>query len=111
VGIEEIIAPRDRCLDGLLPDRQIALPLSEQPQPVDHLSQERLRREQLHPGRGQFDGQRQAIQLPADGGYWRAVDGIEGKGGSDSTGALNEELYGVVMCQRCHIIHDGVFVR
>jgi len=54
-------------------------------------SEERLRGEDLGAGSGQFDGQRQPIQPPADSGYNRGVVGREGKLGVDGSGAENEQ--------------------
>ena len=68
VGREQVVAPGDRVAHRALPRRQVAAAAGQQGQPLLEPGQERRRRQDLHPGRGKLDGQRQAVEAAADGG-------------------------------------------
>ena len=84
-GLEEIVAPRDRVAQCLLPLRQVARPAREQGQPEIQPVEQRLRREQLDPGRRQLDRQRQPVEPLADLRHRGLVRRRSSKPGETST--------------------------
>jgi hypothetical protein len=66
-------------------------------QPIVHLRQERVGREDIAAGCGQFDRQRQSVQPPAQGSHRCGIALRQGECRTHPPGALDEELHGVVL--------------
>ncbi|MCC2629686.1 MAG: hypothetical protein K0S14_3336, partial [Thermomicrobiales bacterium] len=67
------MTPGNRITHRLLPRRQVAGASRQQRQALLQALEQRVRREQLDEGRGQFDGQRQAIEPMANLRHSRGV--------------------------------------
>ena len=90
---EQVMAPGDRRPQGLLPVRQVAAATSEQAQRVFQPGQDRLRRQQLDPRRGQLDGQRQAVQPAGDLRDGRRVPLVDREVRRHRGGPLGEQAH------------------
>jgi len=89
--VQQTVAPGDRGSHGPEPLRQIARAAGQQGQAPVEPGQERPRRQQIEPGRGELDRQRQAVQPPDDLGHGRRVAGGEHEVGADVASALGKE--------------------
>ena len=94
------MAPGDRRPQGLLPVRQVATAAGEQAQRVLQPGQDRFRRQQLDPRRGQLKGQRQAVQLAGDLGDRRRVLLVDGEVRQHRGGPLGEQAHRLAPGQR-----------
>ena len=65
-GRQQAVAPVQRAAQGPLPFGQVMRSGGQQAHPVIEPGEQRPRRQQPDPGSGQFDGERQAVQPPAD---------------------------------------------
>ena len=63
---EQAVAPGDRVAHRALPSWLIAAPTTEERQVPLLLASDRRDRQHIHPGRGQFDRQRNSVKLPAN---------------------------------------------
>ena len=97
---EQVMAPGDRRPQGLLPVRQVAAAAGEQAQRVLQPGQDRLRRQQLDPRRGQLEGQRQAVQPAGDLGDRRRVPLVDGEVRQHRGGPLGEQAHRLAPGQR-----------
>ena len=91
--VQQLIAPGDGVPHGLLPVRQIVHPAGQHRQPLAQLVQQRRRGQQPGPGCGQFNGQGQPFQPPADLRYHLGRRGVQRQFGTRGAGALHEELH------------------
>ena len=97
--LEQVVAPGDGVAHGLLAGRQVARPIAQQPQAILHLRQQRLRREELDPGRRQLDGERQPVEGAADRGHRGCRRLVEGQCRPHRAGTLQEEAHRLVAGQ------------
>ncbi len=67
-------------------------------------SQDVAQRERTHVAGREFDGERQAVQAPADLGHQVAVAAMEREFGEVAHGAVDEEPYGIGLHQGRHIV-------
>ena len=88
-GRAELVAPFDRRPQRLLPRREVAPRAGQHRQPPVEPGEQLAGRQDLHPGRGQLDRERQAVEPPADLGQ-PAVVGREPR--QHGLRALPEEL-------------------
>jgi hypothetical protein len=88
--LEQVPAPVDHGLEGLVPLRGVAGPATEQAEAVLQAAGDLGHRHHPHPGRGQLDGQRQPVQVAADLGH--LVGGQVGAG-AGRPGPLGEQLH------------------
>ena len=65
-GCEQVVAPGDRVAHRLQSFRNAPLLASQHMQATVEPGEERLRRENGHPGGGQLDRQREAVEAPAN---------------------------------------------
>jgi hypothetical protein len=91
-GLEEVVAPLDRRPERLLALGQVAGPAAEELQAVSEAVAESLGREEVQARRGQLDGQRQAIETPADLEHRGGVVVGQAEVGSHGPGPFDEEL-------------------
>ncbi len=86
--IGQIPGPVDHRAQGLLPGQQGAAAAGQQPETVVEPVGQLPRGEHPQAGRGEFDGERQAVQPPADLGAGRrvVVDAETGAGGGPAVG-------------------------
>ena len=94
---QQVVGPGDGVAHRLLASGQVASTPGQQRQPVVEPGQQRRRREDLDPGRGELDGQRQPIQPATDGGHCRCVLVGYREVGFDGLGSRDEEAH----CGRC----------
>ena len=102
VGLEEVVAPRQRVAHGALSRRQIRRPADEEVERRAQPLEQRLRREQPHSGGGELDRQREAVELLADGGDRGLVPGGEREARRHDAGPVGEQPHGSVQCERRH---------
>ena len=98
-GIEQIIAPRKRVAQSLLPCRDILCPHRQDLQAVFQAGQEPLWRKQFDAGCCQFDGERQAVQAHTDLGNGTGVSAGQLEVGFGSLRRLQEEGYCRILCK------------
>ncbi|MFN8678527.1 MAG: hypothetical protein U0Z70_19275 [Thermomicrobiales bacterium] len=67
LGGEKLVAPINRHVQALVPDRPVPWTIDQEPEPVFETGIDGGQGEVTQAGRRQFDGQRQAIERPADG--------------------------------------------
>ncbi len=93
---EQLPAPVDHGAQGAVPVEGRAGAAVEQPEPVVQPVRDLTGGQGAQPGRGQFEGQRQAVELAADPDH--RVDGVvvHGEAGAGRGGALREERDGGV---------------
>jgi len=96
----QVEAPLDARRHGLVPERGGSAPLAQQLPAVGQVRVELAGREGPQTRRRELDGERDALQLPADRGHGGSVVLGEGKVGVDRPGPVEEELDGVVPLQR-----------
>ncbi len=99
-GVEQVIAPRDRPAQRLLALGQAAARRGEQIQALAEASQDRVRREQLDAGRGELDGEWQAVEATADVEDGRGIGVGQPEVGSDGHRALHEQRHALRARQR-----------
>jgi hypothetical protein len=80
-GGEQPVAPVDRGVQAVLPARRPAAGRGEQVETVFEVGEELVRRQRAEAPGGQLDGQRETVEMDADGG-----DGGPGGGGELETG-------------------------
>ena len=97
--VEQVVAPGDRAAQRLLAGRQVARPGRQDVELLVEAGQDRLRRQDLDPGRGQLDGQRHAVEPGADGGDGRRVLVGDREPGLDRDGPLDEQADGGVLAR------------
>ena len=85
------MAPGDGVTQRLLPSREIARATGELQQPTAEPVQQHRRRQHLHPGRRQLDGQRQPVQPLADLGQLPRVLLGHVEVGANGLGTADEE--------------------
>ena len=86
------IAPIHRRSQGLLSLGQVARPAAQQPQPVVQPVPQDLRGEESQVRSGELDGQRQAVEPPADLDHGRGVVVGEREVGAHHARAIDEQL-------------------
>ena len=97
--VQEVVAPGDRAAQRLLPRRQVARAATQQVEPALQPLQDALRREDLDAGRGQLDGQRQAVQGSHEPGHRRRVGLGQAEVRPGRPGPLHEEGHAVDLGQ------------
>jgi hypothetical protein len=106
-GGEKVVAPGDPGAHGPQPLRHVLRAIGEQGEAATEPDQQRLRGQQGHPGRRQFDRQRQAVQAPADPGDRGGVFVGEGERRAHRRGPLDEQTDGLVLDQRARRRRSG----
>jgi hypothetical protein len=91
--VEEVVAPRDRVAQRLLPFWQVPRSCPEQPQPAIQPVEQRLRGEQFDPSGRQLDCQRQPVEPPADPCHRDRVGGRKLEAWQDGQDALAKEFH------------------
>jgi hypothetical protein len=92
---QEVVAPVDRRLQGLLAGQRGAAAPRQHPEPVLEAGEELLHRQHPDAGRGQLEGQRDAVQPHAhlrDGG---GVPGGQAEPGERRPGPVGEQAHGL----------------
>src|ERR1017187_3976901 len=102
------MAPVERGAQGALARRGGAVTRAKHGEAVAEAPGDLLRGERAGARRGQFDGQRNAIQGPADGGHSLAVVLGEDETGARRRGPVREELDRVVSEQDRRLRYDAV---
>ena len=82
-----------------MPVRHVPCAPAQELEAAPQSRQHGLGREELDARRGQFDGQRQAVQADADLGHRRGVGVVHPEVGLDRQGALDEERHGGILRQ------------
>jgi len=67
LGLEQVVAPRDRAAQGSLPLGRVPPAARQQGQAAIEALEDLLRRERPHARCGQLEGEREMIHAPADG--------------------------------------------
>ncbi len=94
---EQVVAPLDDAVQRpVAAQRGPGLP-GQEPEPVVEPAAELLRVERVRPCRGQFDGQRQTVQLPADLRHRRRVRLGDREARRDRRGPVHEQPDRVVL--------------
>jgi hypothetical protein len=93
VRSEQPVAPADGSPQGLVALGLVRPARDQQVQCVAEPRHQHLRRQHLHPGGRELDGQRQAVQASADLGHRRGVLGSEGPARPHGFGAQDEQRY------------------
>ena len=101
--VEEVVAPGDRGAQGLLPLGQVAGARREQVELVPQPGQDRVRRQELDPGRRQLDRQRHPVEPGADRGHRRRVLVGDREPGLDRHRAFDEQAHRGVLAERRRI--------
>ena len=95
---EQVVAPVERGPQRPLPGRGVARP-AQQGQPAPQAGQQRRRREERHPGRGQLHRQGQPVQAVAQLRHRRGVLVGDGEVGPRATGPGDEQRHRLVLRQ------------
>ncbi|TQM66661.1 hypothetical protein FHX41_0242 [Actinomadura hallensis] len=88
--VQEVPAPLDDGPQRPVPGQGGAVPVAQQAEAVAEAGGELVRRHRAHPGRGELDRQRQAVQPPADAPDRLGV--VAGEPGPHGRGPLGEQL-------------------
>ena len=67
--VEQAVAPLDRRLQGLLPGERPPAPTGQEAEPVVEPGGDAFGAHHAHPGRGQLDAEREAVEPTADAGH------------------------------------------
>jgi hypothetical protein len=94
---QQVDAPGDGPAQRLLPFRPVPPAAHQEGEAVLQPLEQRLRRQQLHPGRGQLDGERQPVEVPADRRHGGPVVWRELEAGPCRLGPVDEEADGLVL--------------
>jgi hypothetical protein len=97
LDIQQIIAPRQRVAQGLLPDRGILRPTRQYLQAMSQACQESLWGKHFDARCCQFDGQRQPIQAHTDLGDGMGTGGSHLEVGPGSLRTVQEEGHGRIL--------------
>ena len=89
---EQIEAPRERGAQRLMPLGEIALAPAQQRQRLVETRQHRLRRQHAHPGGGELDRQRQAVETAAQFGHCSVVVLIDAEVGAHLARPLLDDV-------------------
>jgi hypothetical protein len=104
-----VVTPGDGVPHRLLPSRQVPPAAGQQRQPLLQPGEEGGGRQDLDPGGGELDGQRQPVEPAADVGDGRGVGLREGEVGPDRLRAVDEEADGLDRPQlRQRLVRTGV---
>ncbi len=90
-AVQQVVTPRDGPAQGALSLGDIAGAARQERQAPVEPGEDRRRIEELDPGRGQLDGEGEAVEADADGGDRRRVPSIKLEVGAHGTRALDEE--------------------
>ena len=107
---QQTIAPVDCAAQSLLPGGQVPRPAGQQLQAALQAGLHGGRREQLDAGRGQFDGERQAVQAGTNGRHRRRIFLVHLKIGLDRPGALDEQSHRWITGQHLDV-RNGFQIR
>jgi hypothetical protein len=91
---QQFVAPGDRVPHGLLPVRQVVRAVHQLWQPAGQPGQQVTGRQQRKPGRGQLDGQRDAVEPAADLGHRLARRRVRRERCPSRVGPVREQLHG-----------------
>ena len=93
--VEEVEAPVDRGAEGLMARHRVLTAAAQHAKPLVQLFRELFGREQLHPRRGQLDGQRNSVNPPADFGHEGRIAVGKRKAAVNRASTIDEELDGL----------------
>ena len=96
---QELVAPVDRGAQRLLSLRQVARAAAQGAQAAAETLAKDLEREDAQTGRGQLDGQRQALEPATDVGHERGVVIGDAEVRPHGPGALDEEQHGLELLE------------
>ena len=102
-AVEDVVAPGDGGPEGLLPLREVARVRDQHRKLLIEAGQDLLRREDLHPGRREFERQRHPMETDADRGDGRRVLVRHREARLDRDGAGDEQADGLVLVERPRI--------
>ncbi len=92
-SVEQLPAPVDHRPQRPVPGQRGAAAAGQQPEPVVQTGRDLPRRQRAQPGRGEFDGQRQAVQPPADLHHGRHVLAGHREPGPHCGGPVAQQLH------------------
>jgi hypothetical protein len=103
--VEQVPAPVHHRAQRLMPGHRGAAAAGQQLEPVAQPGRDLLGGHGAQPGRGQLDGQRHAVERPADHGHGGRVVFGDLEAGHHGTGPLGEQA------DRGGVLHHGPFGR
>ena len=100
IRVEQVEAPVERRAQRLLPLGPVACAAAEELEPLPEAREQRLRRQQLDPGRGELDRERQPVEPDAELRDRRRVLVRHGEARRDRARSLEEERHRLVPGER-----------